>query len=159
MTSMNVPVELSSRYCYLAGESIRDIFDESVFQNSRNHLLTLGLIFVFLLFVSNHQYVKELVCVSSTEELTFQIYNFFRKKKKIYVFFSIFFNVLSSSRQPYNQNLSVFSTKTSKIFNFFSISMYFLVSNIQLFSNISKKKRLNFLFYFERQARGNILLS
>ena len=86
---------------------------------SRNHLHTLGLIFVFLLFVSNHQYVKELVCVSSTEELTFQIYNFFRKKKKIYVFFSIFFNVLSSSRQPYNQNLSVFSTKTSKIFNFF----------------------------------------
>lgn len=84
---MNVPVELSSRYCYLAGESIRDIFDESVFQTSRNHLLTLGLIFVFLLFVSNHQYVKELVFVSYIEELTFQIYNFFQKKKKIYVFF------------------------------------------------------------------------
>ena len=116
---MNVPVELSSKYCYLAGESIRDIFDESVFQASRNHLLTLGLIFVFLLFVSNHQYVKELVFVSYIEELTFQIYNFFQKKKKIYVFFLIFFNVLSSLRQLYNQIFSVFSTKTSKIFNFF----------------------------------------
>jgi len=29
---MNVPVELSSKYCYLAGENIRDIFDVLVFR-------------------------------------------------------------------------------------------------------------------------------
>ena len=125
---------------------------------SRHHLLTLGLIFVFLLFVSNHQYVKELVCVFSPKELHFKYTTFFTKRKRFTYFFNFFFNVLSSSRHPYNQIFSVFSTKTSKIFNFFSISMYFLVSNIQLFSNIFKKKRLNFLFLFSNVKPGGIYM-
>ena len=43
----------------------------------------------------------------------------FLKKEKDLRIFLIFFNVLSSLRQLYNQIFSVFSTKTSKIFNFF----------------------------------------